>query len=186
MCVIIIITIFTLLIAIASASFHHQYSSIIIRIAIVMNGPRCRIDRPAVLTPVWMICMDLVSFGSHRHRSMMNGFPSALAELGSSQASSSWCSMPWHCNECLRCRAHRASVLTNVLVLVSILHALVFIVADFSMNFLAAALTLLDFWVMFQFWCSSALNSIECISRRAHRAWFFGNVLVLVFIGFEL
>ena len=97
-----------------------------------------------------------------------------------------WYSLLPICNECLRGRAHRASVLTDVLVLVSILHALVFIVADFSMNFLVAALTLLDFWVMSQFWCSSALNSIECISRRAHRVWFFGNVLVLVFIGFEL
>jgi len=87
-----------------------------------------------------------------------------------------WYSLLPICNECLRGRAHRASVLTVVLVLVSILHALVFIVADFSMNFLAAALTLLDFWVMFQFWCSSALNCSECFSSRVHRVSFLINV----------
>ena len=61
---------------------------------------------------------------------LANLLVTALTELDYGQALSWWCSVPVHCNECLRCLAHRASVLTNVLVLVSILHVLVLIVAD--------------------------------------------------------
>ena len=61
---------------------------------------------------------------------LANLLVTALTELDYGQALSWWCSLPVHCNECLRCLAHRASVLTNVLVLVSILHVLVLIVAD--------------------------------------------------------
>ena len=107
----------------------------------------------------------------------------ALTELDYGQALSWWCSLPVHCNECLRCLAHRASVLTNVLVLVSILHVLVLIVADLSwmselprwpclifdrclsfgahrlwtvLNVLAAAFTACHFWWMSEFSCSSS------------------------------
>ena len=63
---------------------------------------------------------------------LANLLVTALTELDYGQALSWWCPLPVHCNECLRCLAHRASVLTNVLVLVSILHVLVLIVADLS------------------------------------------------------